>query len=160
AGAERVDEMPGGASTRRYLRVVTAKGSAVAMWAPDGARPEEITAGSGSTRWPFLEVRDLLEGAGVRVPKLLGDRSDVGLLLLEDLGDVTLAEAIRRAPERRRPLYLRAVRDLAKMHAALEGKLDGTIVATRAFDEPLLRWELAHFVEWGLDARGVALSAA
>jgi aminoglycoside/choline kinase family phosphotransferase len=168
ASVDRIDEMPGGASTRRYLRVFAKprahaqnkpKGaSAVAMWAPDGARPEEITAGGPPARWPFLEVRDLLARAGVRVPELLGDRSDVGLLLLEDLGDVTLAEAIRVAPERRRALYARAVRDLAKMHAALQHRLEGTIVATRAFDEALLRWELAHFVEWGLDARGVVLS--
>lgn len=152
-----IEEMPGGASTRRYLRVRTAKGSAVAMWAPDGARPEEITAGASTARWPFLEVRDLLERAGVRVPALLGDRSDVGLLLLEDLGDVTLAAAIRAAPERRKPLYLQAIRDLAAMHAALSN-VEGTIVASRAFDEKLLRWELEHFVEWGLDARGVKLS--
>src|SRR5258708_291769 len=112
---ERVEEMPGGASTRRYLRVWSARVSAVAMWAPDGARPEEVTAGGASPRWPFLEVRELLERAGVRVPALLGDRSDVGLLLLEDLGDVTLAAAIASAPERRESLYLRAVRDLAAM---------------------------------------------
>src|SRR5262249_42342271 len=29
---------------------------------------------------------------------------------------------------------------------------------TRAFDEKLLRWELDHFREWGLDARDRALS--
>jgi aminoglycoside/choline kinase family phosphotransferase len=31
-------------------------------------------------------------------------------------------------------------------------------VATRAFDETLLRWELDHFREWGLEARDRALS--
>jgi len=157
APAQTIEEMPGGASTRRYLRVRTASRSAVAMWAPDGARPEEVTAGGAPARWPFLEVRDLLERAGVRVPALLADRSDVGLLLLEDLGDETLAAAIAARPTRKTTLYSKAVRDLAAMHAALSD-VRGTIVATRAFDEPLLRWELAHFVEWGLDARGVKLS--
>ena len=159
ASVDAVEPMPGGASTRRYFRVRAGAATAIAMHAPDGARPEEITAGASATRWPFLEVRDLLAGAGVRVPALLGDRSDVGLLLLEDLGDVTLAEALRREPARRATLYRRAVRDLAAMHRSL-ADLTGSVVATRAFDEPLLRWELAHFVEWGLDARGVVLRPA
>ena len=33
-------------------------------------------------------------------------------------------------------------------------------IATRAFDEKLLRWELDHFREWGLDARDKALDPA
>jgi aminoglycoside/choline kinase family phosphotransferase len=33
-------------------------------------------------------------------------------------------------------------------------------VASRAFDEDLLRWEIDHFREWGLDARGRSLTDA
>jgi len=158
-----IDPMPGGASTRRYFRVhvdTTPRRSAILMFAPEGAKPEEVTKGGETARWPFLEVGELLGAAGVRVPKVLGEDTAHGLLMLEDLGDVTLAEALKIDPSRRRALYERAVRDLAAMHAALEERTKGTIVATRAFDETLLRWELAHFVEYGLDARGVTRSKA
>ncbi|MEO7095870.1 MAG: hypothetical protein ABI175_21600, partial [Polyangiales bacterium] len=57
-----VVELPGGASTRRYFRVRVGAGpagggavrGAIAMYAPDGAKPEEITAGGASARWPFV----------------------------------------------------------------------------------------------------------
>src|SRR5262245_55230448 len=92
--------MPGGASTRRYLRVTTDDGSAGAVFVPD-ATPEEATTGAGtSSRWPFLEVRDLLEARGVRVPKLLGEACNCGLALLEDLADHTLASFLAGAPAR------------------------------------------------------------
>jgi aminoglycoside/choline kinase family phosphotransferase len=67
---------------------------------------------------------------------------------------------LRRDPTRRDALYGRAVRDLVTMHRSLADGAPGTVVATRAFDEALLRWELAHFVEFGLDARGVLRSDA
>lgn len=148
--------MPGGASTRRYLRVRTPDASLVAMFVPD-ARPEEITAGPARARWPFLEVHELLHGRGVRVPRLLAESCDEGLLLLEDLGDETLAAFLERAPSRRAEVYRVAVDDLARAQRALAALPEGSVIATRAFDETLLRWELDHFREWGLDARDRAL---
>lgn len=147
-----VDSMPGGASTRRYLRVRTPSRSFVAMFVPD-ARPEEITKGPQADRWPFLEVHALLSSRGVRVPELVAESCDEGLLLLEDLGDDTLAEFLLRAPLRKGDVYRVAVTDLARAQASLGALPDGSVVATRSFDETLLRWELDHFREWGLDAR-------
>jgi len=43
--------------------------------------------------------------------------------------------------------------------ASLEALPEGSVVASRAFDADLLAWEIDHFREWGLEARGVALSA-
>jgi aminoglycoside/choline kinase family phosphotransferase len=149
--------MPGGASTRRYFRVRTPSVALVAMFVPD-ARPEEITAGAVSARWPFLEVHELLRGRGVRVPSVIAESCDEGLLLLEDLGDETLAAFLERAPSRRAEIYRIAVTDLARAQRALAALPEGSVIATRAFDETLLRWELDHFREWGLDARDRALS--
>ena len=158
-----VDAMPGGASTRRYLRVRTPEGaphgSLVAMFVPDGT-PEEITAGGPTARWPFLEVHALLHAHGVRVPALLAEDCERGLLLLEDLGDETLAAFLDRAPARRAEIYRAAVTDLARAQRSLGALPEGSVVATRAFDEKLLRWELDHFREWGLDARGQELAEA
>ena len=154
-----VTPMPGGASTRRYFRVALADGrSLVAMFVPD-ARPEEVTtAGTEAARWPFLEVAALLADRGVRVPKIHGEACDQGLLLIEDLGDETLAAFLERSPERRAEIYTRAVTDLARAQGALADLPEASIVRTRAFDEKLLRWELDHFREWGLDALEKALA--
>jgi aminoglycoside/choline kinase family phosphotransferase len=162
APASRLDTLAGGASTRRYHRAwFDGRAPMLVMFAPDGAKPAEIEAvRTAAARWPFLEVRDLLAARGVRVPEVYGEDCDAGLLLLEDLGDVTLADALGRSPERRASLYRRAIRDLAAMHAALATVPSESVVAARAFDERLLRWELAHFVEFGLDARGVVRSPA
>jgi N-acetylmuramate 1-kinase len=163
SGASLVCEpMPGGASTRRYFRVrlPVGRGSAVAMFVPDGAKPEEVGRDGAvrGARWPFLEVRDLLATRGVDVPALHGEDIARGWLLLEDLGDHTLANFLAIHPERREELYVRAVGDLSRAQAALAGLPEGSIVASRAFDEELLCWEIHHFREWALEARGVALS--
>jgi N-acetylmuramate 1-kinase len=152
----RVEPMPGGASTRRYLRVRTPAASLVAMFVPDAA-PEEITSGAAPARWPFLEVHALLHDRGVRVPRLHGEACEQGLLLIEDLGDETLAAFLERAPARRGEVYRAAVTDLAAAQRSLGDLPAGSVIAGRSFDETLLRWELDHFREWGLDARGRAL---
>src|SRR5262249_39572082 len=60
----------------------------------------------------------------------------------------------------RTALYTRAVEDLARAQVALAALPADSIIASRAFDEELLRWEIDHFREWGLDARGKGLSPA
>jgi aminoglycoside/choline kinase family phosphotransferase len=161
AGAPVYEPMPGGASTRRYFRVMLPGApAAVAMFVPDGAKPEEVAHGaSGASRWPFLEVRDLLASRAIDVPVLHGEDTSRGWVLLEDLGDDTLATYLSAHPERREALYVRAVTDLARAQASLAALPPGSVVATRAFDAELLSWEIHHFREWALEARGVVLSA-
>ena len=154
---EGVERMPGGASIRSYYRVRGGGRSLVVMFVPDG-KPDEVTSGDVRARWPFLEVHALLGDASVRVPRVLLEACDEGLLVIEDLGDDTLAEFIAAFPERREEVYRLAVRDLARAQRALHPLPAGSVVATRAFDEKLLRWEIDHFREWGLDARGIDLS--
>jgi N-acetylmuramate 1-kinase len=160
--AARLDVTPmaGGASTRRYYRVALPdRSTAVGMFVPEGAKPEEIQKEATRGRWPFLEVRELLASRGVDVPTVLGEDTDRGWLLIEDLGDATLANHLLAAPGDKRALYTRAVEDLADAQRKLSELPHGSVVAGRAFDEDLLRWEIDHFREWGLDARGKTLSA-
>jgi aminoglycoside/choline kinase family phosphotransferase len=161
---ENAEPIPGGASTRRYFRVHMGEGStAIGMFVPGGDRPEEITKSTsrGKTRpWPFLEVRALLAERGVRVPRLLAENTDEGWLLLEDLGDATLAAHLATAPAERTSLYARAVTDLWRAQEALAHLPASSVVADRALDEELLVRELDHFREWALEARGHALSEA
>ncbi|HEU4404034.1 MAG TPA: phosphotransferase [Polyangiaceae bacterium] len=158
-----IEPMPGGASPRRYFRVKVPdrSASAVAFFVPDAGRPDEIVkAGSGARPvWPYLEVRELLHGRGVRVPALLADGSARGWLLVEDLGDETLAAFLAKNPGRKVEAYQRAVADLARAQSALERLPEGSVVASRVFDEDLLSWEVHHFREWALEARGAHLTA-
>jgi aminoglycoside/choline kinase family phosphotransferase len=155
-----VMEMPGGASTRRFFRVrLDAARSAVAMFVPEAGKPDEIAkVDERGRRWPFLEVRDLLEASQVLVPKVLGDACNQGFLLVEDLGDDTLARYLETAPDRREHLYQIAIRDLARAQSALETLPTDSIVTQRAFDYDLLRWEIEHFREWAVEARNVTLT--
>jgi N-acetylmuramate 1-kinase len=151
-----VEEMAGGASTRRFFRAKAANGrSAVAMYVPLPSQ-ELSKAKETGRRWPFLEVRDLLELHSIRVPQLLAEACDSGWLVVEDLGD-TLAQHLEHSPEDKQALYQRAVRDLAYAQRALRVLPDHSIVLQRAFDADLLRWEIDHFREWALDARGIEL---
>ena len=151
--------MPGGASTRRYFRVKLPSRTLVGMFVPEGAKAEEIDKGHARHRWPFLEVRDLLSEHGVDVPVVYGEDCDRGWLLIEDLGDHTLANYLLEHPGEKRALYTRAVTDLARAQHGLAALPKDCIVTTRAFDEDLLRWEIDHFREWGLDARDKPLAA-
>jgi hypothetical protein len=158
-GAFDCTPMVGGASTRRYFRVRAGRGTAVAMFVPDGPKPEEVVKGDlSSRRWPFLEVRELLADRGVDVPRLHGEATAQGWVLLEDLGDDTLASFLVAHPERREELYVRAVTDLARAQVSLSELPAGSVVSSRAFDEDLLSWEMHHFREWGLEARGLVLA--
>lgn len=152
--------MPGGASTRKYFRLALPDGkSAVAMFVPEGGRAEEVQKAHDGVRWPFLEVRDLLADHGVEVPTILAEDTAHGWLVIEDLGDETLANWLLKHPGDREALYTKAVRDLARAQNELASLPTGCVVASRTFDFDLLRWEIEHFREWGLDARGKPLAA-
>ena len=73
------------------------------------------------------------------------------MMVLEDLGDVTLEKALQATPAE--TLYGSAVDLLASLRTASEAHPDRDSIAfRRAFDEELYLWELHHFREWGLEA--------
>lgn len=154
----RVEEMAGGASTRRFFRITANDRGAVAMYVPLPSQ-EVSKAHETGRRWPFLEVRDLLESHHIRVPQLLAEACEAGWLVVEDLGD-TLAQHLEHSPQDKTALYQRAVRDLAYAQRALAELPEHSIVRQRGFDVDLLRWEIDHFREWALEARGIQLSRA
>ncbi|MBK6697451.1 MAG: phosphotransferase [Myxococcales bacterium] len=157
--AKSVTPMPGGASTRKYFRLDLGGDSAVAMFFPEGGAPEEIQKATPGRRWPFLEVQSLLAESGVDVPRIHAEDTHAGWIVLEDLGDDTLANWLLDNPNDKTALYETAVRDLAKAQARLGSRPGDSIVAARAFDADLLKWEIEHFREWGLEARGLSMSA-
>jgi N-acetylmuramate 1-kinase len=159
AATAEIHTMPGGASTRRYYRVLTSGGSFVAMHVPAGAKAEEIDKALAGQRWPFLEIRDLLAENAILVPRVVVEEVASGWLLLEDLGDDTLANYLLRHPEAKEALYTHAVVALANAQKSLCDLPKTSVVARRAFDVDLLRLEMEHFREWAIEARGLRLSA-
>jgi N-acetylmuramate 1-kinase len=154
-----LSRLPGGLSPRQFFRMRRASGEpAIVMWLPEDA-PERLLALRLGRRLPFLEMRDILQNARVRVPALYGAAPEHGVLIVEDLGE-TLAERIAREPAARPALYRRAVEDLAAAQKALAHLPATAIARTRSFDRELLTWEVEHFREWGIEALGGALSDA
>jgi aminoglycoside/choline kinase family phosphotransferase len=152
--------MPGGASARRYFRLNLGDGqTAVAMFVPENGRPEEVHKVHHAPRWPFLEVRDLLAERGVDVPKVLAEDIDNGWLVIEDLGDETLAKWLLERPGERVGLYKKAVEDCARAQSVLRTLPAGSFLDARLFDFEVVRWEIEHFREWALDARDKPLAS-
>jgi N-acetylmuramate 1-kinase len=160
--AATLTKLKGDASSRSYYRIAlnadaAARGprSVVAMRLPEDALRSDEAAGSDRpSELPFIEVQRTLSGRGVPVPEILVDDTAGRVLLLEDLGDETFGERLARSPRSAWPgLYGEAIDLLARMHAACEGGLpEQGLAFRRRFDRELLRWELDHFREWGLEA--------
>lgn len=148
-----VTKLKGDASNRSYYRVGTPPHSWVAMVMPLDAttKSEEATKGEPPKELPFVNVHRYLERLGIRVPKILRYDEPAGIMILEDLTDLTF-EAALEGGKNREPLYTRAVELLAKLRARAEKEQDPACLAfTRGFDEDLYDWELHHFREWGLE---------
>jgi aminoglycoside/choline kinase family phosphotransferase len=155
--------LPGQLSTRRYYRVglsgpPSSPTRAIVMQLPaedpDGVALKQAHA--------FLDIQRFLAAQRLRVPEIYGERLDHRLMLLEDLGDETFDLRLRDKPRAEWPgLYEVAVDNLAELHrAAVQAEPSACVALRRRFESSLLRWELDHFREWGLEALHGPLPAA
>jgi aminoglycoside/choline kinase family phosphotransferase len=159
----RLITLPGGASLRRYHRVEVPGGQpssfVVMELGDDPTKSEEASSGT-APELPFLNVQRYLARAGSAVPLLYRKDLDHGLLYLEDLGDVTFESRVQDK-EARSIYYRMAIDELIALQRYAEKNPDPDCVAfQRFFDSRLLKWELDHFLEWGLEANGHPLSVA
>ncbi len=132
------------ASFRRYLRIDSASGaSCIVMDAP----PDKENCR------PFVQVQGLMAAAGLNVPQILAWDEPSGFMLLSDLGSTTLIELLRpEAPQAALDWYLQATDVLLDWQKASQ---PGVLPA---YDEALLRRELALFPDWYLARhRGITL---
>lgn len=122
------------ASFRRYLRIARQAGaSLIVMDAP----PDKENCA------PFVQVQQLMNEAGLAVPQILDWQAEHGFMLLSDLGGRTVIEALDPAqPAAAEPWYRQASDSLLTwQQASRPGVLP-------AYDEALLRRELALFPDW------------
>lgn len=162
----RLETLAGGASVRRYHRVTLDGGklaSLVVMELGDNPLKSEEASGSAApTELPFINVQRYLARAGAAVPAIYRHDETRGLVYLEDLGDITFESRVLHADDAvRADYYRRAIDQLVSLQQYAATHPDpGCIAFSRGFDYALLKWELDHFREYGLEAQGHQLSAA
>jgi len=141
--AANVIPLSGDASTRRYYRLVHEGVPSVVSLYPEPFAADELS---------FLVVRNLMAGWGVPVPEVLDVEPSLGIVLLEDLGDLTLQEALRGAtPARRTELYRQALDQLVVLQREAARAPQRAGCFQIAFDFEKLSWEMhffwKHFLE-------------
>ena len=148
----RVVPLTGDASDRRYFRIIPADGPPIVLALHAGA----IEFAS----LPFANVAELLRLIPLPVPLVLGHSDPLGILALQDLGDVTLqAHLGASSPTQHADLYREAVALIETLQRrGAELQADRYIPYQVAFDVEKLTWELEFFVKYFiLGYRGVAL---
>lgn len=131
------------AGMRSYWRATSRHGSHIVMDSPPGL--EDVR--------PWLRMRALLAAQGLRVPAVLAEDIDAGLLLLEDLGGPTLARVIDA--ESADAWFERAMDQLLALQQMAVPEDFGS------FGEALLQRDAGLFDEWFLQRHlGITLDCA
>ncbi|MBA2353128.1 MAG: aminoglycoside phosphotransferase family protein [Luteitalea sp.] len=150
----RVVPLTGDASDRRYFRLISPDGLTMVLAAYPSAFDDSL---------PFLNVTRLLAQMPVPVPDIIDEAPDLGLIVLEDLGDVTLQAYLGLAStEEHGKLYREAVRLIATLqsHGATLSS-PAWLPYGIAFDKDKLGWEMDFFMKhYLLGYRGVTLDEA
>src|SRR5690242_5837189 len=96
AAGAAIRKLKGDASNRSYYRVGEPPSSWVVMVMPPDAskKSEEATKGEAPKELPFVNVHRYLERLQVRVPRILRYDEPAGMMVLEDLGDLTFEAAL------------------------------------------------------------------
>src|SRR5678815_1595342 len=133
--------LTGDASDRRYFRVLLKDQKPIVLALHQGAI--EFAA------MPFVSIAKLLSEVPVPVPRILHHSDHLGVLGLEDLGDVTLQAHLGAAtPGEHAALYRQAVGFIARMQQRGEALRSDAYPPYRiAFDVEKLTWELEFFVK-------------
>jgi aminoglycoside/choline kinase family phosphotransferase len=149
----QVVPLTGDASDRRYYRVLLRDDGSLVLALHAGAIDFEAM--------PFVSVSRLLESVPLPVPSILHHSNQLGVIGLQDLGDVTLqAHLGATTPAQHAALYRQAVSFIARLQLRGEELASNHYPPYKiAFDVEKLTWELEFFVKHFLGAyRGVALS--
>lgn len=155
ARGAKVVPLTGDASDRRYFRVLVRHEPSQVLAVHPGAIEFE--------RLPFVNVSRLLGAMPVPVPRILGHSDPLGIIALQDLGDVTLQAHLGAAsPGEHAALYRQAVTLVeALQRRGAELAAPDYVPYGIAFDVEKLLWELQFFTKHFLEGyRGAALTPA
>jgi aminoglycoside/choline kinase family phosphotransferase len=153
--AAKIVPLTGDASDRRYVRILLRDDSPQVL----AVHPAAIEF----DKLPFVNVATLLSEMPVPVPRILGHSDELGIIALQDLGDVTLQAHLGAAsPGQHAALYRQAVTFIDTLQRrGAELASPNYIPYGIAFDVEKLTWELQFFTKHFLEAyRGAQLTAA
>ena len=102
-----VRRLKGDASTRRYYRL--------SGFGLDRAVLMYVGGPFGETESAFLGIRSYLSEIGVPVPRMLEQFPEKGMMLLEDLGDLSLRDFLETSDQERRRVMIDSVEILVRM---------------------------------------------
>lgn len=131
-----VYQLAGDASNRRYYRVVFNHQSWVLMrWEP-----------FDPNNYPFLSVLKHFAKNQVHVPNVVGMDHNIGLVLLEDLGDLTLERKFWESQNQQSslPFYKQAIDELIKIHFKATADKSPCTAFQIQFDVEKFLWEMNY----------------
>lgn len=130
--------LAGDASTRKYFRVVMGSRSWVLMsWDPF----------VDDENYPFLSVLDHFAQAGVHVPEIIAKSPENGMVLMEDLGDLTLERKVWEYQNQKLvlPFYQQAIDELIRIHYhATDARHISSTAFRTEFNTDKFLWEMNY----------------
>ncbi len=155
ARGARAVPLTGDASDRRYFRVLTPGEPSIVL--------ALYANGFDFATLPFVNVARLFATMPVPIPAVLGHDDRLGVVALQDLGDVTLQAHVGAAPATdHAALYRQAVSLIATLQRrGAELASDQFVPYGVAFDVEKLTWELEFFLKHFLASyRGAVIRPA
>jgi N-acetylmuramate 1-kinase len=166
AVAGEITALRGDVSTRRFWRIAISGSPIEAGDAPASAivvdlGPEDLPLYARALKMypqplsepPWINLHRFLTALGAPVPALHRWSARDRILLVEDVGSLSLFEAARSNSAKTADLFREAVRELMRFHIEGTASADQQCLAFHvAYDEPLFAWEMHRFVEFGLAA--------
>ncbi len=132
-------QLAGDASARKYYRIIYGDKTWILMfWEP-------FTEAS----YPFLSVQKHFKLTGVHVPSILSVGSELGVLLQDDLGDLTLERKFSENTNQNlsKAFYLQAMDELIKIHDQATILNNPTCAKEIQFDTAKFLWEMNYAKE-------------
>lgn len=128
--------LAGDASARRYYRIIHENNTWVLMsWQP-----------FNQNDYPFLSVQKHFHDCGIQVPAVVAVGEGLGVLLLEDLGDLTLERKFweNSKQEGSIKLYYQTLDELIKIHDVATHSKVGSTASVTKFDTAKFLWEMNY----------------
>ena len=132
-------QLAGDASARKYYRIIAGEKTWILMfWEP-----------FNEANYPFLSVQKHFKLADVNVPSILAVNGQLGVLLQEDLGDLTLERKHLENTNERSSIsfYQQSLDEIIKIHdqaTVLKNKTSATEIM---FDTAKFMWEMNYAKE-------------
>ncbi|MGZ3690338.1 MAG: aminoglycoside phosphotransferase family protein [Pseudobdellovibrio sp.] len=131
-----ITQLAGDASARRYYRVIQDEKTFVLMsWVP-----------FDKENYPFLSVQKQFASCYIQVPEIIGVGEHLGVLLQEDLGDLTLERKFweNSRQESSAEYYLKTIDELLKIHDVATYAPQKSTANITVFDTAKFLWEMNY----------------